>query len=319
MNTKNTKTAVIVLLITANIFFIFNIINYNINSENIPSEMINDAVSILEKNEFIADRGKIPAKKPSSIIYEGVYEGVYTQNSADIIKNFSGISEEELNETDYMLLPAGISYTAGNYRFVFDNPEKHNQDYFKISIIDKSYPDPDETEDKTESLFKKGISGAAKNDIKKAEKIIRNFLKKYQNQDVKLSFEIVGYEQNKNKNFESILINQSFDGVKIYSHAVYIEIQGSEVKYFSGRWYFGGFIGKLPMPLLDSVNILFKYIETGENVIQENGGLNKMNLEYTVMRHETDKFYLVPAWQIIFDGGKEFSYNMVTGDKINKE
>ncbi|MCL1859061.1 MAG: hypothetical protein FWF92_07480 [Oscillospiraceae bacterium] len=319
MNTKNTKTAVIILLIIANIFFIYNIINLKIQSENIPSEMIDDAVNILEKNGFIADRSKIPAKKPSSVIYEGVYEGVYSQNTfADIVKYFSGISDEELKDIDYMQVPVGRSCTAGDYRFTVSNAN-----YFNISIIEKSYIVPEmdfdeldrDTETKKEILSESGITGIQNSDIKKAEKIIKNFIKKYNTQDIKLGFVITGFSENKQKNCDTVLINQSIDGAPIDSHTVYIEIQDGRVKYFSGKWYFGEFIGKYPMPLLDSVNILFKSIEIDGNIIQESGKLAEMSPEYTVMRHDTDKFYLLPSWQIKFDGGRKFSYNMITGNK----
>lgn len=319
MNTRNTKTAVIILLIIANIFFIYNILILKIRSENIPSEMIDNAVSILGKNGLIAEKSKIPAKKPGKVIYEGVYEGVYSQDTFDdIVKNFSEISDEEFNETDYMPVPVGISCTAGNYMFTFTVA-----DYFKINIIETSYIDAEmdfkkleeETEIKKEVLSENGINDVSRKEIKKAENIIRSFIKKYHGQDVKLSFEIKGFSKDKQKNCDCVLIRQTVDGLQVDSHTAYIEIQDGKVKYFSGEWYFGGFTAKHPMPLLDSVNILFKCMEMDGNIIQESGRLIGMDLEYTVIPHDTNKFYFVPSWQIIFDNDKKLSYNMINGGK----
>ena len=356
MNTKNTKTAVIILLVIANLFFIWNIFNLKIKSENIPSEMIDDAVNILGNHGFVLDKSKIPAKKPLNPIYEGVY----SQNIfADIVRNFSGASDEELRESGNIYGPTGIYFTAGDYRFIFSDSV---DDYFKIKIIEKSYAEflkdfsvlkPDtkkteleeETERQIELLAKNGLTGVSDGAVNKAEKIIRNFIRKYQNQDVRLGFEIIGFgsgfgfefEEDKSnqknhknhvenianigniENIERVLINQTVDKLPIDSHIAYIEIQDGKVKYFSGEWYFGEFVAKRSNPLLDSVNILFKCMEIDGAIIQDSDRLDKMDLEYTVMHHatenDTEKFYFIPSWRILFDSGKKLSYNMITGDK----
>lgn len=321
MNTKNTKTAVIFLLIIANIFFVYNIIRLKISTEDIPSEMIDDAVSVLGKNGFIIDRDIIPAKKPAGMIYEGVYEGVYSQGAfTHIVKNFSGVSDEEMESAVDMFSPAGISYDAGGYRFIFpdlNNPAVSAADNFKVGIIEKSYDamNEEETERQKESLSEKAADGVQKGDIRKAEKTIKNFLRKYQNQDVKLSFEIKGFEEDKYKGCECVLINQTVDGVPLDSHTAYVEIQDGTVKYFSGKWYFGTLTAKRN-PLLDSVNILFKCFESFEkdgNIIRGGEKLKEMYAEYNIIFHDTEEFYIFPSWRLVFESGKKLSYNMITG------
>jgi len=333
MNTKNTKTAVIILLVIANLFFIYNIMSLKISSENITSEMIDNAVNILEKKEFIVDRNIIPVKKPSSWIYEGEYKQDLFR--FDIVKNFSGVSDGEELAAGEMWGPYGISYAAGDYKFMFSDIRKQPLDsqadyfknYFKISIIDKNYSASDIDFEKLEEeaqrnmafLAEKGISENQKGDIKKAGKIIKNFIKKYQNQDVKLGFEIIGYEEDRYKNCECAAINQTVDGVRVDFHIVYIEIQDGEVKYFSGNWYFGGLsVLAKRMPLLDSVNILFKCIDADKNIVQSEK-LKKMNHEYSVIHQDTESFYFAPAWQLVFESGKTLSYDMISGDKRIKD
>jgi len=325
MNTKNTKTAVIVLLIIANVFFIYNIISLKINTENIPPEMIDDAASILAKNGFIIDREKIPVKKPANWIYEGVYpDDIF----ADIVKNFSGVSDEELKESGDMRGPWGVSYTAGDYRFMFLQAEAEKVEKvenFKIIIIDRNYSAAEkefkeleeETRINTEALLEKGVGEIQKGDIKKAGKTIKNFIKKYQDQDVRLGFDIIGFETDKYKNRECVLISQMVDGAPVDSHTAYIEIQDEKVKYFSGEWYFGGFIARSRVPLLDSVNILFKCLEIDGSIVK-NERLEAMDIEYNVINH-AEGFFLAPSWQLKFESGKKLSYDMITGGKRIKD
>jgi len=297
MNTKNTKTAVIILLIAANIFFIYNIMRLKINTENIPSDMIDDAVGVLSRNGLAADKSRIPAKKPVYFIYEGAYSGTVQE---DIIKSFSGVTEEKYDETVKMYVPAGISYAAGEYRFIFSDA-----DYFSLSINAGEEP-LEEIRPLPEGGMGKIESGAAK----ATEKTIGDFIKKYNKQDAKLGFEVIGLEEDK-----YIWIKQTVGGEPLDSHIAYIEIRDGEVKYFSGRWYFGELtIAAKKMPLLDSVNILFKSMEADKNIISGDR-LWGMSAEYTVMAHEMESFYLVPSWRLEFESGLALSYNMVTGNK----
>ncbi|MCL2095508.1 MAG: hypothetical protein FWH10_01230 [Oscillospiraceae bacterium] len=314
MDAKNTKTIVIVLLLLANMFFVYNIISLKISSENIPSEMIDDAANILAKNGFIADKSKIPARKPAAVLYEGIYSEAAL---ADIVKDFSGITDEEFGEAVDIYVPAGISYTAGDYRFIFSET-----DYFNISISESLYIGSEETEAKEEEI-RESLSAVAGNGqdkindgaARKTEKIIRDFIRKRDNQDVRLNFDVIKTERS--GDLEYVWINQTADGVRVDSHIVYVEIRDGAVKYFSGRWYFGELtiVARRP-PLLDSVNILFKSAEADGNIIQGGDRLAEMETEYHVMRHGAGgEFYIVPSWRLVFESGRTFSYNMITGSR----
>jgi len=328
MNTRHTKTAIIVLLLVANAFFAYNIADLYIKSENIPSEMINDAAFILNSKGLKMDKSSIPQKKPSGMIYGGVYEGIYSDDAfREIVKCFSGISDENLKEAGD-ILPVGETYVAGGYRFICSET-----DYFKIGIMELEYADrlkdfsvvnPDtgkteleeQTQAKTELLLKK-TSAIQKKDLKGAEDAIKDFLKNCPSQDSKLGFDIIRLEKDIFLGLDYVLINQTFDGVPIDSHLAYIEMQDGQIKYFCGEWYFGGFAGRYPAALLDSVNILFKCADTDGNIIKESGELKEMKMEYIVIPHEKGKFYLTPSWQLVFENEKKLSYNMITGDKKN--
>jgi len=284
MNTKNIKTAILAVLLIANIFFVYNIMRIKITAENLPSEMIENAAAVLAKKGVAAEKSRIPTKKPVNFIYEGVYSETLHE---DIVRDFSGAAEEAVK----MYVPAGISYTAGDCRFIFSD-----DDYFYISInIGGEAPE--------------SFPAREDGDSKKTEKIIGDFLKKYHKQDAKLSFKIIGEEEN------YIIINQTAEGKPIDTHTAYVGIQNGETAYFSGRWYFGELTtAAKKMPLLDSVNILFKSIETDKNILAGER-LKEMRVEYTRMTHGMEGFYLAPSWRLEFESGLALSYNMITGNK----
>lgn len=357
MNTKNTKSAIIILLMLANIFFIYNRIMLSVRTQNIPSSMIENAVNILENNGFYVDKSVIPAKKPANYIYEGVYSGDFKE----IVTGFSGVPEQEIQDLPPLPLDK-TKYIEGGYIFIFDK-----SDYFKISIMtefhEKAKEDYRVSETETEEEIalllenaRHNIMSAQKNDIKKAEKIIKDFLKKYYNrqkshtQEAKaikeikeiksdLDIDILSLKKESGSGTEKIIINQKADGLPIDSHIAYVEIKNGEVEYFYGRWYFGNFVERYKWPLLDSVNILFKYAEKDGNVIGESiaygdydesekpestetqetpesiNKIEKMEAEYNVLSLESDKFYLRPSWVLIFADGKKLSYDMIKGNK----
>jgi hypothetical protein len=291
-----------------------------ISSENIPSEMIDDAVSILAKNGFNADRNKIPERKPMHIIYDGVYSDAVF---ADIVKDFAGITDEELRDAADISMyvpyvPEGISYVAGDYRFIFSA-----EDYLRTIIMQKDYVGTEEIEEIEEEV-RENIRLLRESErhkiqdggVRNAERIIRNFIRTYQNQDVRLGFDIIKFEEDMIGDTEYVWIKQTLDGTPVDSHIAYAEITGGGVKYFSGRWYFGELaVADRSMPLLDSVNILFKCLQSDGYIARGQESLERMEIEYSVIFHDNQEFYLLPSWRLVFGGGTELSYDMITGDR----
>lgn len=329
MNVKHIKTAVITMLVLANIFFYYNLYTLKDKTSKIPKQMIEDAVTVLNRNGLNITKEVIPDMKPQNLIYDGVYS---PETFEEIVKS---LSETEISTIFPM--SGGALYSAGEYNFDFLFPRRDevtglynfdSSDYFtvKISLNLSEQIEPDihgnhsnsmEYEDLktiTEKLISNGLKNYKKMDIAKAEDVIVYFLKKYQPGSV--DFETIGFQ--KNEESEYIVIKQKLDGLDFDSHIVFVEISDKKVRNFIGKWYFGAFAGSYPMPLFDSVNILFKCLEKDGNIIQELGELKKMELYYSVVWHEVDKFYLSPSWRLNFDNGKELSYNTVIGNNTVK-
>ena len=322
MNTKKIKTAIIVMLVLANIFFIYNLYMLKENTSRIPRQMIEDAVTVLRKNGLNISKEAIPDIKPQNYIYEGVY-------SPEVFEEIAkSLSESEISNTFHR--PGGVTYNAGEYKFDFEEFSDgfgDSSDYFTISITNISevsshdlsdqsggdiYEDYEDLATKIENLILSGLKDHKKSDISRAENVIINFLKKYQPGAV--DFETVGFQ--KNEESEYIVIKQKLDGLAFNSHVVFAEISGKKVRSFRGKWYFGEFAEGLYMPLLDSVNILFKCLEKDGNAIQDGEEVKIIELYYSILWHEKNKFYLIPSWRLSFDSGKVLSYNTLTGDRL---
>jgi hypothetical protein len=307
MNTKHTKTVIIILLAAANIFFLFNILSLNAKIRNIPGEMIENAAAVLNESGISADVKNIPAEKPSGYIYEGEYsENIY----GEIVKSFSGAPDEEIINGKHAVSDV-IGYDAGEYKFRFADYSKVEN--LKIEISKKDYPEVNAAEEEISLAdytdFDRGEAG-------RAETVISGFMKKYPAQDVRTGFGIVSLK--KEDGCDKVLINQTADGLLIYGNTAYIEIRDGEVAYFSGRWYFGEFSARYNWkePLLDSVNILFRHLENNRETIKKSGAaLEKMEPAYNMLIHETGKFYLEPSWEINFKDGRRFLYSMIPGSR----
>jgi hypothetical protein len=297
MNTRSIKTVIIILLVTANIFLISNIAVLNLRVQNIPADMIENAAAILRERGIYADIKNIPARKPLIYIYEGVFS-----EYIDIVKNFSGASDEEIISP---FIPEGAAFNVGEYRFIFE-------DSMQIKIVKADYGNG-ATVDETEILT--GYDNFNRNEAGRVERIIRDFLRRYPDQDTRTGFNILQLKRDGDSDI--VLINQTADNFLIASHSAYVIINDEEVQYFSGRWYFGMLTGRYEMPLLDSVNILFKSLEQdGPALI--GARLENMEKEYNILKpHGIDTFYFTPSWAISFDDGRRFSYNMIRGAPIN--
>jgi len=302
MNTRSIKTAIIILLAAVNIFLIYNIAALDMRVQNIPADMIENASAILKGRGIDADMKLIPARKPVNYIYEGVFP-----EYSEIVKNFSGASDEEIRNGHYVTLDEIAIFNAGEYTFDFE-------DNMQIKIVKSDYAGGVTVGELAD------YADFNRNDMSGAESIIRDFLRKYPAQDIRTGFDILEFKKDGGRDI--VRINQTADGLYIASHTAYIIIEDGEVKYFSGRWYFGKLSGGpdgngYRMPLLDAVNILFKSLEHDGDSL--NGAkLENMGKEYNILeQHGMDTFYFTPSWVVSFDGGRNFSYDMIMGNKNN--
>jgi len=70
--------------------------------------------------------------------------------------------------------------------------------------------------------------------------------------------------------------------------------QNKEIVSVSGKWSFEGFQKKYSNTLIDGINILYQLIGKGDiRVIKE-------NIIYMPVKYAAQKYYLIPAWSVIY-------------------
>ena len=312
MNTRSIKTIIIILLCIANFFFMYNTLLLNQYMRYIPADMIDNAAAILTQRGIEVSPQEILARRPVHYIYEFIYSD---ENYHNIVRSFSGADDETIGNGRHRTHDGGIAFHVCEYKFRFD-------DFMLIEIIRSDYWEGNAAE-KMELLSSYTEFSAAEAD--RASRIIDDFLRRYEEQSLLTDFNITGFRHE--DGIDKVLINQTMNGLLISSHTALVIISdcpnnrnGRDVKYFSGRWYFGDFVGYYEMPLLDSVNILFRSLEQ-DHALLRGSRLVNMEKQYSVMPHQINRFYLALSWVLSFDDGLQtvrcFSYDMITGYRNN--
>ena len=313
MNTRGIKTIIIILLCATNIFFAYNTLLLNRRIRYIPANMIESAATILTAEHGIEISPQyILARRPTHSIYEFIYSD---ENYDSIVRSFSAATDEEIRNGRHRTHDGGMAFNVGEYRFRFD-------DFMLIEIIRSDYWDGNAVE-KMDMLaaYYTEFSDSESNRI---GRIINDFLRRYQEQSPLTSFNIIGLRHE--NGIDKALINQTMDGLLISSHTALAVISdspysdgGREVKYFSGRWYFGDFVDAHETPLLDAVNILFRSLEQDRALFPKEGTrLVDMEKQFHIIPHQVNRFYLALSWVLSFDDGqsiRRFSYDMITGNR----
>lgn len=321
MNAAKTKIVIIILLVAANLFFIYNIIKLNDDKSKISSKMIDDAAAILNGRGIKIDKTIIVREKPFYKVYEGDCskrkdtESVYITNYKDIVKRITGADIPDIKEP--LNIPNGTLYVAGNYKFGFlDYGESDTANMFAVYIIKDGYENPPALFDMdslsveiNELLDLKEIpSGKNKKDTAEA---LNKFLGGNKNEN---NYRILYAEKQSSEDKICAVINQIYNNLPIASNYVYVEIYEKEVAYFGGNYYFHEFSEGYDVNLFDSANILLNISSKEDNILL-NTELDKMELVYYPTSRDSENFYLMPMWRLTFADGSAHIFNSLTGEE----
>lgn len=318
MNSAKTKIVIIILLIGANLFFIYNIIKLTNEKSKVSTKMIDDALSILNSRGINIDKSVIVRDKPFYKVYEGDCstkkdaESVYTPNYVKIVRR---ITDAEI--TDPLTLPDGTLYVAGDYKFSFlDYGESDTTNMFAVSIIKNEYEtsealfDIDLRNSKIKDILSLQESPSGK-DRKEVAEALNKFFGGNKNEN---AYIILYAERQTGEDKLSAVINQVQNNISIASNYVYVEIYEKEVAYFGGNYYFHDFSEDYDVNLLDSVNILLNISAKEDNILL-NSELEKMEIVYYPANRNSETFYLQPMWKLTFADGSGHIFNSLTGEE----
>jgi len=240
-----------------------------------------------------------------------IYEGKY---SSDEFENI--VLEITGSEIDiiFPLPEGGSSFRAGDFRFNFgDFDAEYNHLHFTVENTIKAAGLflPQDTSQRIDELISVGDSEKT-TETKRLSEIIEKFM--YPAGRELFSLEIIAHKIS--GEIIEIAALQIIDGLPVESHVIYAVISQDETIFAAGKWYFGNLENRYTMPLLDSVNILFKAFEADGAFLSGDAVFLGMELIYSVVWHESSRFYLIPSWKLSFSDGTELIYNTLTGNRI---
>lgn len=288
----------IMLLLATNVFLILNIAAVERTKNTLPERMITDAVQLLERSGIIIDPQVIPNVRPSTPIYEGAISDTELTAFAEL---FTGAK----TDTVYQPLPGlRMYFSAGGYVFEFSEKQ------LSFSL----YRHDEELSEQVEALLD-GVSG--KSDITADKKLIKQAGKEIKSLfvrsgDASAQAEVTGCVS-LDRGYVAT-VRRLTKGLAVDGQEMRVYIRDGAVAAARGTWYFGEYVDENSMPYMDSVNILFKAKDLGEEF---SGIIKEMKLNYNVIWHQVDRFYLIPSWKVVFGDGREYNFNALTGDLIS--
>ncbi|MHC1695609.1 MAG: hypothetical protein AB9835_10150 [Eubacteriales bacterium] len=319
MKSSKITLLLIMLLLATNVFLILNIAAVERTKNTLPERMLTDAVQLLERSGIIIDPQAIPNVRPSTPIYEGAMSDTELTSFAEL---FSGAE----TDTVYQPLPGlRMYFSAGGYVFEFSEKQLSFSLYRQdeelseqvealldgvSGKLDNMSGKSDNMSDKSDGLSDKSDEISDKKLIKQAGKEIKALF--VRNGDISAQAEVTGCVSLDGGYVATV--RRLTKGLAVDGQEMRVYIRDGIVAAARGSWYFGEYVDENSMPYMDSVNILFKAKDLGEEF---SGIIKEMKLNYNVIWHQVDRFYLIPSWKVVFGDGREYNFNALTGDLIS--
>lgn len=323
MNWSSVKNLLIMILVAANLFLVFNIIRQDRTRNYISDEEIKSAVVLLSERGLIVPRSAVPEKKFKAAVYESLYSDEYFTEAAQAMTN----SEREL----ILSLPNGsFSITAKNGETV-DFDTEFGFVYSKYSTSDTAaYTDITADNFGTYKAEGEAMSGGR---LKALSKKAEAFLNSGAFSDNALRAEVYDGYYDADTGYSVLLAVQSVNGYNIYSHNAVCVFSNDTLIFAQGRWYFAPLNEDYTTELRDQINILFEDLSALKTVVlldsqSENGvwpenipeASEEIDLEIPAVKSvnscyviywgaDKTALYFIPAWQVDHINGLTIVYN----------
>ena len=309
MNWTSVKNMLILMLVAANMFLLYNISVQRRSRSYIDEDEVINAVSLLDDRGLSVDVSCVPLSRFDADIYESVYGEDYFNRTAELL---SGSKRQ--NAT---IIPNGILIVTENgASFEFDSSLGFV--YTKNSTISASaYTDINaDNFDEYAGIYDK----PGKSQTSELERIVTGFLSAGYGSESLFDIRIDGCIQDPNSGNYYIKASQLLDGLSVYGHGAVCAVSGGELVAAWGHWYFFDFDTSYNSDLYDQVNILFLDLETlegrreseaaGQSSEEPLPGVVSVDACFaTYWNAEKTALYFIPAWQIGHTDGTLIVYN----------
>ena len=308
MNWASVKNMLILMLVAANVFLLYNISVQRRSLEYIDEDEVADAVSLLYDRGLSVDIGCVPLRRFDAEIYESVYGEDYFNRTAELL---SGSKRQ--NAT---IIPNGMMIiTENGDSFEFDNSlgfiytkNNNNQTAAYTNINADNFDD-------YAAVYQKPNKSQASD----VEDIVVSFLSAGYGSESLFDIRVDGCILEPDTGNYYIKASQLIDGLVVYGHGVICVVSDGELVAASGHWYFFDFDTSYNSDLYDQVNILFSDLETligrreSENAQGSEeplpGVISVDACFTTYWNAEKTALYFIPSWQLGHSDGTLIVYN----------
>lgn len=310
MNWSSVKNLLILILVAANIFLLYNIFIQNRTKNYLSESELRDAAEILENRGQNIDISSIPKKRLTADIYESIYPGneIYYSETA---QKLTGVVQSELR---IFSMPDGSTrISTDDSDGVFKNVEFTNDFGFSYWISgnssEKAYNEI--TVDEFYADIEK-FTVLGKTRLAALSKIAVSFLGASEQENSRFDVYIECGYSDPNSNCSYLIVSQSLSGIEVFRHRVVCVFDGEQLIAANGKWYFGTINSSYDYDLYDQISILF----TNYNNIsakQENTSIpdviSMSSCYSTYMDPDKTALYFIPAWQIDHSNSQTIVYN----------
>ncbi len=273
MNSSKLKWILILLFLAVNLFFLYEYTNYSKVIESYTQEEIENAVSVLEKNNTPVEKTAIPKSKTTLPVLKFELNDTYREKAAKTLmsSSFAQFALPEgtgySNDKESLTFFEGASFKYSNSGFEnFDTDVLNNADEVEKSSHEKLL----------KSLCEKLFSASITTQNELSLKLLASCEK---------------------DGFIYLKACQTVNGTKIDMNSVEFVFQKETLVFAQGDMFFLTDISEFSADTLDVINVLFKTKKEEDTIVEIN------NLYFPVAT-ENSSFYLTPSYRFVHESGK---------------
>lgn len=311
MNWASVKNLLILMLLAANIFLVYNISVQDRTKNYISESELRDAVDLLSERGQKVDPSGISSKRFSAHIYESLYPG----DDAYVVSTASALSGTDQSLLRVYPMPDGSTrVSTGSSGGRFKNMEFTKDFSFSYWIggnqSDTAYTDI--TVDELEKVLGE-LDLLPKTRLAALSKLTFAFLGVSEQDESGLYAQVDGGYSDRESGVSYLLVSQRLDGIPVFRHRVVCVFRGDELTAASGRWFFESIGASYEYDLYDQISILFtnrNNLASKTDPGEELPAVVSMSSCYsTYMNPDKTALYFIPAWRINHDNSLIEVYN----------
>jgi len=298
-------------LILANGILFLNVWKLYRSSGYISEDAMDLSEKILSENGVDISSAAIDLKKPKLLIYDGTLAEEYHEKVA-----------EKLSQS----MPSRSFNTPTGFIMIMENGDRFT---FSSGFTVRYQKAETESSENLSELNWNALEELSGTEEKKTLRAVEAFLKPayFLDSDGKrsgLSAKLLAAGKKPGSDTVYCTVVQYVKDTDVYNLTASFTVAGDSVTEMNGEWCFAQLDASYSAQLLDQINILYS---VKNRVAADNSGsepeirrMTSLSICYTsYFRADSDRFYLIPAWNTKFEDGEEYIINAVDGTLYTKQ